>query len=151
MYSSSQLLELFVVLCTADHFRYGISKIMSASAYAQSKSGPVRPDSMPTRLSVRISQLQGLTYFLVPTIYIIAVVSLGFQQPLWMNAFALSEVVCGFGLQGLWKNTVRVLACIASIALQTLSDDAFEHLGDQFHPIGVRMRSLFTPSGCPYP
>jgi hypothetical protein len=144
MYSSNQLLELFVVLCTADYYRYDFSKTKSASAYARSKSGPVRPDSMPTPLSVNITTLQRLAYLLVPTIYILAVGSLGFQQPPWMNALALPEMVCGVGREGLSKSAVRVLACVASIALQTLSDDAFQHLGDQFHPIGVRTWCLLT-------
>lgn len=138
MYSSSQLLELFVVLCTADYYRYDFSKIADAAAYARSKSGPVRPDSMPTPLSVHITMFERLTYLLVPTTYIVAVVSLGLQQPRWMNALALPEVVAGFGMEGLLKNAMRVLASVASIALQSLADDAFEHLGDQFHHIGVR-------------
>ncbi|KAF8556524.1 hypothetical protein OG21DRAFT_618170 [Imleria badia] len=149
MFSSSQLLELFVVLCTADHYRYAFSKIGDASAHARLKSGPVRPDSMPTRLSVLITPLQGFTHFIVPTIYIFSVLSVGFHQPQWMHSLALPDVVNGVQLEGLWKNAVRVLACVASIALQTLSDYAFEHLDDQFHPIGRREKSRVIQTG-PY-
>ena len=146
MFSSSQLLELFVVLCTADHYRYALTKIGDAAALAQSKSGAVRPDSMPTRLSTFITPLQGLVHFIVPTVYIFSVIGLGFRQPQWMEAIALPEAVYGVQLEGLWKNALRVLACVASIALQGLSDAAFEHLDDQFHPIGVRVYfSLVCP------
>ncbi|KAH0833448.1 hypothetical protein J3R83DRAFT_12563 [Lanmaoa asiatica] len=148
-FSSSQLLELFVFLCTADHFRYGISKIGTASALAESKSGPVRPDSMPTRLSTLITSFQVLTHFLVPTIYSFAVVNARFQQPPWMNVLALPDVVFGIEVEGMWKNTLRVLACVASIAFQRLSDDAFEHLGDQFHTIGRREKPRVVQTG-PY-
>ncbi|KAG8212896.1 hypothetical protein J3R82DRAFT_11237 [Butyriboletus roseoflavus] len=135
-FSSSQILEFFIVLCTAHHYRYDITSFRSASAHAESKSGPVQSASMPTRLYRFITPLQAFTYFLFPTIYIFAVVNDRFQQPSWMDAFALPEMVGGVKVDGIRKNAVRVLACVATIALQRLSDDVFEHLGDQFHPIG---------------
>ncbi|KAH0833447.1 hypothetical protein J3R83DRAFT_12562 [Lanmaoa asiatica] len=148
--SSSQLLELFVFLCTADHFRYGISKIGAAFALAESKSGPVRPDSMPTRLRVALfGLLQAFITFLVPMVYSFAIVTARFQRPQWMNAFALPEVILGVNVEGTWKNTVRVLVCVAGIAMRRLSDDAFEHLGDQYHPIGRREKPRVVQTG-PY-
>ena len=152
MFSTNQLLEIFVVLCTVDHYRYVFSKVGDASDFARSKSGPVRPDSMPTRLSILISPIQGLAYFLIPTVYIISVVASGFHQPKWMNPLALPDTVDGVELDDLWKNTIRVAASVASIAMQSVVDHVFEHLSDQFHPIGVRCL-LFCSTrvclGCP--
>lgn len=145
-FSSSRLLEFLIVLCTAHHYRYDMTSFMSASAHAESKSGPVQSDSMPTRLHRFITPLQALTYFFFPTIYIFAVVNNRFQQPPWMSTFALPEVVDGVKVDGMRKNAVRMLACVATIALQRLSDDVFEHLDDQFHPIGVRTHAPYLSS-----
>ncbi|KAN0092593.1 hypothetical protein V8E55_003377 [Tylopilus felleus] len=149
MFSTNQLLEIFVVLCTVDHYRYVFSKVGDASDFARSKSGPVRPDSMPTRLSILISPIQGLAYFLIPTVYIISVVASGFHQPKWMNPLALPDTVDGVELDDLWKNTIRVAASVASIAMQSVVDHVFEHLSDQFHPIGRREKSRIIQTG-PY-
>ncbi|KAF8124803.1 hypothetical protein EV363DRAFT_1403066 [Boletus edulis] len=149
MLSTDQLLEIFVVLCIVDHYRYAFSKIGKASAYARSKSGPVRPDSMPTRLSVLITPFQGFVHFLVPTVYMISVIASGFNRPQWMHALALPDAMFGVELDDLRKNAVRVFACVASISLQGVSDDAFLHLDDQFHPIGRREKSRIIHTG-PY-
>jgi hypothetical protein len=148
LFSSSQLLELFVVLCNVRSFFYAFSKVRSASAHAQSKSGPVRPDTLPARFSALFLAAQVIVCGLIPAIYIFAVVGAGFQQPPWMNAFTLPNVVSGVMLEGVWKNALRVLACVASISLNSISDNVFEHLSDQYHPIGVRPRSVFTLSRC---
>ncbi|KAF8120353.1 hypothetical protein EV363DRAFT_1190881 [Boletus edulis] len=67
------------------------TKIGKASAYARSKSGPVRPDSMPTRLSILITPFQGFVQFLVPTVYMISVIAAGTNRPRWMHALALPD------------------------------------------------------------
>ena len=147
-FSPNQLLELFVVLCSVRGFLYAFSKVRSATAHAQSKSGPVRPDTLPTRFSALLMAAQVIVCFFTPAIYIFTVVGAGFQQPPWMNAFALPKVVSGVRLEGVWKNVLRVLACVASFSLRIISDNAFEHLSDQYHPIGVRPGSLFTLLRC---
>ena len=146
--SPNQLLELFVVLCSVHGFLYAFSKIRSVSAHAQSKSGPVRPDTLPTRCFALFTAAQVIVCFLTPAIYIFTVVGAGFQQPPWMNALALPNVVSGVSLEGVWKNVLRALACVASISLRIISDNVFEHLSDQYHPIGVRPGSLFTLLRC---
>ena len=142
--SSSQLLELIVVLCSAQGFFYAISRTRSALAHAQSISGPVRPDSVPALSSAPFTAVQVIVVFLVPTVYIFTVVGAGLQWPLWMYAFAFPEVIFGVRVEGFWKNTLRVLACVVNISLRRISDSVYEHLSDQYHPIGVRARSLFT-------
>ncbi|KAF8442144.1 hypothetical protein L210DRAFT_3535884 [Boletus edulis BED1] len=149
MFSSTQLLELFIVLCIADLFRYASFTVRSSLIHAQAKSGPVRPDSTPTRLSVLISPLQGFVFFLVPTTYVLSVVCTGFHQPQWMNALALPEVVFGVRLEGTWKNALRVLACFARLPLRKMSESIFEHLGDQYHLIGRREKPRVVQTG-PY-
>jgi protein-S-isoprenylcysteine O-methyltransferase Ste14 len=149
LFSSSQLLELFVVLCNVRSFFYAFSKVRSASAHAQSKSGPVRPDTLPARFSALFLAAQVIVCGLIPAIYIFAVVGAGFQQPPWMNAFTLPNVVSGVMLEGVWKNALRVLACVASISLNSISDNVFEHLSDQYHPIGRREKPRVVQTG-PY-
>jgi hypothetical protein len=139
-FSPSQLFELFVVLYNAYGFLYAFTKLRSASAHAQSKSGPVRPDTLPARFSALLLAAQVIVCGLIPATYTFTVAGAGFQQPPWMNAFTLPNVV--------WKNALRVLACVASISLNSITDNVFEHLGDQYHPIGVRPRSVFTLSRC---
>ena len=137
-FSSTRLLELFVVLCNVRVFVYAFSKVRSVSAHAQSKSGPVRPDTLPTRFSALFTAAQVIVALLIPAIYTFTIVGAGLQQPPWMNAFALPNVVSGVVLEGVWKNVLRVIACVANISLNNISDSAFEHLSDQYHPIGVR-------------
>ncbi|KAG9316131.1 hypothetical protein JVU11DRAFT_3808 [Chiua virens] len=141
--SPSQLLEFFVVLCTADHFRYGIAKVAAAFSFAESKSGPVRPDSLPTRLSALVIPLQGFTYVIFPAIYIFTVLQARLQQPSWMNVLALPDQ--GYHWQ---KNIIRVFASVVSVALQRLTDDVIEHLGDQFHSIGVSTPTVHLALAC---
>ena len=136
-FSPSQLLELFIVLFNAQGFLYGFSRVRSASAHAQSKSGPVRPDTLPSRFSVLLMAAQVIVCFLIPVIYVFSVVGAGLQQPPWMNALALPNVVSGVRLEGVWKDVLRVLACVASFSLRSISDNVFVHLSDQYHPIGV--------------
>ncbi|KAF8124763.1 hypothetical protein EV363DRAFT_1403047 [Boletus edulis] len=135
MFSSTQLLELFVVLCNVDSFRHASFTVRSSLMRAQAKSGPVRPDSTPTRLSVLISPLQAFVLFLVPTTYVLSVVWTGFHQPQWMNALAFPEVVFGVRLEGTWKNALR--------------ESVFKHLGDQYHFIGRREKPRVVQTG-PY-
>ena len=143
-FSSTQLVELFVVLYNAHGFLYAFFKIRSALAYAQSKSGPVRPDTLPTRFPALFTAAQVVVTLLIPAIYTFTVVGAGLQQPSWMNAFALPNVVSDVGLDEVRKNALRVIACVASVSLRSVSNSVFEHLSDQYHPIGVRARALFT-------
>ena len=143
MFSPSQLLELFVILRTAYQFVHSISTVRSALAYAQSKSGPVRPDTVPTGLfSILFNALQLSVTFLNPAIYMVAVAVAGLQQPQWMNTFALPEVVLDVRLEGFLKIALRLLACTGGLAVHRIAKSTFEHLGDQYHPIGVRTRPL---------
>ncbi|KAN0092639.1 hypothetical protein V8E55_003423 [Tylopilus felleus] len=150
MLSSTQLLELFVVLCTAHHHLSGLSRVRSAFVHAQAKSGPVRLDTVPAGLlGTPFTALQAIVCVLLPMIYVFSVAAAGFQQPLWMNALALPEVAFGIRLEGIWKNTARVLACLAAIPLQSVGANVFEHLGDQYHPIGRREKPRVVQTG-PY-
>ena len=143
MFSLSQLLELFIVLRTTHQFVTTVCKIRSALAYAQSKSGSVRPDTVPTGLfGTLFNALQLIVTLFNPVIYVVTVMVAGLQQPQWMNAFALPEVVFGVRLEGFWKIAMRLLAFAAGIAVQHIWENTYEHLGDQYHPIGVRTRSL---------
>ena len=137
-FSSSQLVELFVVLYNAHGFLYAFSRVRAATALAQSKSGPVRPDTLPPRFSVLLTVAQVIVAFLIPVVYTFTVVGAGLQQPSWMNAFALPNVISGVRLEGVWKNVLRMLACVASVSLRSVTNSVFEHLSDQYHPIGVR-------------
>ncbi|KAF8556525.1 hypothetical protein OG21DRAFT_1408886 [Imleria badia] len=150
MFSSSQLLELFIVLRTGHQFVYAFSKVRSALAHAQSKSGSVRPDTVPTGLlGFLFTAVQFIVAFLNPAIYMVAVAVVGLQQPQWMNAFAFPEVVFGVRLEGFWKNALRLLACVGSILMKRITDSTFEHLGDQYHPIGRREKPRVVQTG-PY-
>ncbi|KAI9566927.1 hypothetical protein HD554DRAFT_1079234 [Boletus coccyginus] len=148
--SSSQLLELIVILCNAHGFFYAISRTRSALAHAQSKSGPVRPDSVPTRFnSAPFCAVQISVFALIPVVYTFTVVGAGLQRPPWMYAIAFPEVIFGIRVEGFWKNTLRVLACVVNISLRRISDAVYEHLGDQYHPIGRREKPRVVQTG-PY-
>ena len=147
-FSPSQLIELLVVLCNLFQFRYLFSRVKSALAHAEAKSGPVRRDTVPTHLSgIFFTILQLSVCSLVPLVYTIGIVGAGLRQPAWMDALALPKVVAGVRLEGFWENIVRVLACVGSILSGRITDSAFEHLSDQYHPIGVRTRTPFSLSG----
>ncbi|KAF8124805.1 hypothetical protein EV363DRAFT_701465 [Boletus edulis] len=151
MLSSTQLVELFIVLSTLHTFRYTVSRVRSAFAHAQAKGGPVRPDTVPTGLrGTLFTALQLIVCFLIPMGYMLAVVVYGLQQPPWMSAFALPDVVFGVNLEGgFWKHLLRVLACATGLLGNRISESAFEHLGDQYHPIGRRERPRVVQTG-PY-
>ena len=143
MFSPSQLLELFVILRTAYQFAHTVSTVRSALAYAQSKSGLVRPDTVPTGLfSILFNAFQLSVTFLNPAIYMVTIAIAGLQQPHWMNAFALPEVDFDVRLEGFSKIALRLLACAGVIAVQRIVKSMFGHLGDQYHSIGVRSTRL---------
>ena len=144
MLSSNQLLELFVILWTVDRFRYAFSKSRSALLHAEAKSGPVRPDTLPNGFwDVPFTILQAIACFLIPAVYILSVLAAGLQQPTWTNALALPDVMFGIELEESRKIVFRVFACVWCISMDSVMDKVFEHLGDQFHPIGVRAHALF--------
>jgi hypothetical protein len=140
-WSSSQLLEFCFVACTAVSLSHTAYQMRNALALANSKSGPIRPDSMSTQLSTIIVPIQGFLTLTVPIVYIVTLVYCGMQQPTWMKALALPNVLYHVTAEGMRRNTIRVLACVLSMSLQRFSEQAFQHLGDQYHPIGVRMHS----------
>lgn len=139
--SSPQWLEVFVVLSTADHIRYSIAKIKDIAIISESKGGRIRPESMPpTFLGRIITPIHGLAIFIPPLTYVGALVLNRFQPPEWMARFAFSAEM----MDSTWTNVSRVVACVASFALRSLTNSAFNHLGDQWHAIGVGIGN-----GCP--
>jgi len=131
---SPQWLEVLVVLSTADYIRYNIAKIKDLAVISESKGGRVRPESMPpTFLGRIISPIHGLAIFLPPMIYVSTLILNRFEPPEWMARFAFSAEM----LDSTWRNTLRVVACAASFALRSFTARIFEHLGDQWHAIGV--------------
>lgn len=133
--SPPQWLEVLVVLGTAEYFPYVTAKMKQLAVISESKAGKVRPESIPPAFLGRIiTPIHRLAIFVPPLIYVGAVALNGFQQPDWMAKFAFPDGT----LDSTWKNGLRVLACIASFTLKGLTDSIFEHLGDQWHAIGVR-------------
>lgn len=147
---SSQVLELFVVLCSACVHVYMYLNARSALDYAGWKTGPVRPERTPGpngTWNTAPSGLQWIPWTLIPvTVYVVIVVGAGLQRPPWMSVIALPDIDFGMTpeMATAWKNALRVLACVASIPLHHIQDVIFEHLGDQFHPIWVRIRSVYS-------
>ena len=145
MFLSSQLLELFVVGYTTYFCCYRFWRVRLAFVHADAKSGPVRRDSLPNGLwNVPFTALQIILFSVIPMIYIFTVISAGLQQPAWMNMFALPEVIFDVRVAVAWRNAFRILACVANNSLEGITNNVFEHLGDQYHPVGVRF--LFTLS-----
>lgn len=131
---SSQWIEVFVVLSTAEYFRHIIAGIKELAVIAESKGGRVRPESMPpTFLGRIIIPIHGLAILIPPLTYVGALVLNRFQPPEWLTKFAFSTEM----IDPSWRNTSRVVACLASFALRSLTNSTFKHLGDQWHPIGV--------------
>ncbi|KAN0092637.1 hypothetical protein V8E55_003421 [Tylopilus felleus] len=76
MFSSTQLLEFFAVLCTARGHFSGLFRARSAFIQAQAKSGPVRLDTVPTGLlGTPFTALQAIVCFLPSVMYVFTVVA----------------------------------------------------------------------------
>lgn len=134
--SSPQWLEGLVVLSTAEYIRSAIAKMRELAIISESKGGRIRPESMPpTFLGWIITPIHGLAIFIPPLVYVGALVLNGFQPPEWMARFAFSSEM--EMMDSTWRNASRVVACIASFALKSLTKSTFKHLGDQWHAIGV--------------
>ncbi|KAH0833414.1 hypothetical protein J3R83DRAFT_12527 [Lanmaoa asiatica] len=145
-FSPPQWLEGLVVLSTIDYFRYTISMMKDIAVISESKGGRIRPESMPpTFLGRIISPIHGLAIFIPPLICVGALVLNRFQQPEWMARFAFSVEM----MDSTWRNTLRVVACVASFSLRGLMERTFEHLGDQWHAIGRREKPRVVKTG-PY-
>ena len=56
-----------------------------------------------------------------------------------MTQFALSDEIAGVRLDPAWKGALRVGACAAAFALESMTDATLYHLGEQWHSLGVRM------------
>lgn len=135
--SPPQWLEALVVLSTADYIRYSIAKMKELAVVSESKGGRIRPESMPpTFLGRIITPIHALALFIPPLMYVGALVLNSFQPPEWMARFAFSAEM----MDSTWRNALRVVACVASFALRSFMDSTFEHLGDQWHAIGVGIR-----------
>lgn len=132
--SPSQWLEVLVVLSTAEFIRYTIAKMKGVAVASESKGGHIRKESMPsTVLGQIISPIHGLATFIPPLIYIGALVFNGFRQPEWIATFTLSTEM----VDPTRRNALRIGACVTSFALKGFMNSIFEHLGEQWHAIGV--------------
>ncbi|KAF8837060.1 hypothetical protein BDN67DRAFT_244392 [Paxillus ammoniavirescens] len=144
--SLSQGLEAVVILTLTEGLRYGVTKMRSVAANAETKGGRIRPESIPTSFLARIvTPIQVLVTFLPPMVYVCAVVLNGFQQPVWMAKLALSREMMGLE----WKNALRVLACSANFFLWGIINFVFDHLAEQWHAEGRREKSRVVQTG-PY-
>lgn len=117
----------------------------------ESKGGRVRTETIPI-LDWIITPIYALATFVPPAVYIGALVSNNFRQPEWVAQFALSDEIAGVRLDPAWKDVLRAGACVTGFSLKNLVDNAFYHLGEQCHSLGVRM--LFdvrdSPSDLPW-
>ncbi|KAG6372204.1 hypothetical protein JVT61DRAFT_7997 [Boletus reticuloceps] len=145
--SPSQWPEVLVVLSTADYFRHTITRIKQLAVISESRGGRIRPESMPSTFLGRISMnpIPGLAIFIPPLVYVGALTLNRFQQPEWMARYAFSSEM----VDSTSRDVLRVVACAASFALRSLTDSAFQHLGDQWHAIGRREKSRVVKTG-PY-
>ena len=136
--SSTQVLEALVVFTAFDFFRYIGSTVKPIAVNAESKGGRIRAETMPI-LGQIVTHFHSPAAFVPPAVYIGALVLNKFRQPEWMAQFALSDEIAGVRLDPAWKGALRVGACAAGLALKSLMDSAFHHLGEQWHFLGVRM------------
>ncbi|KAF8442102.1 hypothetical protein L210DRAFT_3611662 [Boletus edulis BED1] len=142
----SQWPEVLVVLSTADYFRHTFAGIKQLAVISESRGGRIRPESMPSTFLGRIiSPIHGLAIFIPPLVYVGALTLNRFQQPEWMARFAFSTEM----IDSTQRSALRVVACAASFALKSLTDSAFQHLGDQWHAIGRREKPRIVKTG-PY-
>ena len=140
--SPSQWLEVLVVLSTAEFIRYTIAKMKGVAVASESKGGHIRKESMPsTFLGQIISPIHGLATFIPPLVYTGALVLNGFRQPEWIANFTLSTEM----VDPTWRNALRIGACVASFALKSFMNSIFEHLGEQWHAIGVGAKLTVIP------
>ncbi|KAI9460301.1 hypothetical protein HD554DRAFT_2294790, partial [Boletus coccyginus] len=143
---SPQWLEVLIVLSTADYIQYNIAKIKDLAVISESKGGHVRLESMPpTFLGHIITPIHELAILLPPLIYVDTLVLNQFEQPEWMVRFVFSPEM----LNSMWRNTLRVVACTASLTLRCFTDCIFEHLGDQWHTIRHHEKPRIVKTG-PY-
>ncbi|KAI9460332.1 hypothetical protein HD554DRAFT_2197143 [Boletus coccyginus] len=146
--SSTQAFEAFIVFSAFDFFRYLRGIVKTIAVQAESKGGRVRAGTTPS-LGRVIALIHPLAAYIPPVVYIGAVVLNKFRQPEWMTQFALPDEIAGVRLDPVWKGVLRAGACVAGLALRSLVDSAFHHLGEQWHSIGRRERPRVVQTG-PY-
>ncbi|KAH7885377.1 hypothetical protein F5I97DRAFT_1810960, partial [Phlebopus sp. FC_14] len=102
---------------------------------SDARGGRVRPQNMPTSLLGKIvTPIHGLAFFIHPFSYIIALSLNKFHQPQWILNMALPDDIA----QPAWKTSLRLLACAATLGMTSIVHRTFDHLGEQWHAIGVR-------------
>lgn len=134
--SSPQWLEVLVVLGAADYIRYTVAKVKTLAVASESKAGRIRQDRVPSTFLGRIvTPIHGLATVAPPMIYVGALVLNRFQPPEWIARYALPFEM----RDSTWRSALRVVACVADLALKSFTDSIFGHLGDQWHTIGACM------------
>lgn len=117
---------------------------------AGKKAGNMK--TMPTSLLGRlVTPFHSLVQLIPPATYVVAVAYNSLEQPPWMEDMAFPmEADLAVGVGG--KAMIRTLASLALVLWTRYNRVVLNHLGDEWHYIGVRLLSHlhFLPITCVY-